>query len=555
MFNNNKILVVIHARGGSKGIPRKNIRLLNDKPLISYSINTAKSSQYVDDVVVTTDDSEIALISEKFGASVIRRSEELSTDEVTLDPVVYDAMVQKEKLAFDEYDIVITIKPTSPLLKVETLDRAIEKFEDFSVDSVISVVDDRHLNWGYDENNDRYFPLYMERLPRQELPKSFRETGAFLATRRSFVNEFSRLGSNIDIVEVSKEESVDITCFEDWWIAENYLQKKKVAIIVNAFEEIGTGNMNRCLTIASKLVFNDVVFFLDEAHPLGIDMVNSYNYKYTIYDGFDNLFDKLEEYNPEIVINDILDTNSEYILNLKSKGYFIVNFEDLGTGSEFADVVFDDLYEHDLSQKNIFTSYKYYILRDEFYFQPQKIITNSVNNVLIAFPGTDPNNLTEKVINAILSTNYEGRVNVIVGIGYPDKEGLVAKIESNPSVQVYTNVSNISGFMFRADISFTSSGRLMYDICSLGVPTICLCQDERELTHAFSSNTNGFINMGLGEPLEVTEVRDQFIELVNNYEKRLDMHKRMSSIDVKNGFKNIWTVIEDEYRKFKLENR
>ena len=60
MFNNNKILVVIPARGGSKGIPRKNIRLLNDKPLISYSINTAKSSQYVDDVVVTTDDSEIA---------------------------------------------------------------------------------------------------------------------------------------------------------------------------------------------------------------------------------------------------------------------------------------------------------------------------------------------------------------------------------------------------------------------------------------------------------------------------------------------------------------
>ena len=142
-----------------------------------------------------------------------------------------------------------------------------------------------------------------------------------------------------------------------------------------------------------------------------------------------------------------------------------------------------------------------------------------------------------------------------MGIGYPDKEGLVAKIESNPSVQVYTNVSNISEFMFKADIIFTSSGRLMYDICSLGVPTICLCQDELELTHAFSSNTNGFINMGLGEPLEVTEVRDQFIELVNNYEKRLDMHKRMSSIDVKNGFKNIWTVIEEEYRKFKLENR
>lgn len=82
MFNNNKILVVIPAKGVSKGIPRKYVRLLNNKPLIYYAINIAKSSQYVDDVVVTTDDSEIASISEKFGVSVIRRSKELSGEDI-----------------------------------------------------------------------------------------------------------------------------------------------------------------------------------------------------------------------------------------------------------------------------------------------------------------------------------------------------------------------------------------------------------------------------------------------------------------------------------------
>ena len=107
MFNNNKILVVIPAKGTSKGIPRKYVRLLDNKPLIYYSINIAKSSQYVDDVVVTTDDSEIASISEKFGASVIRRSEDLSGEDIPLEAVIFDAMVQKEKEAFDEYDIVI----------------------------------------------------------------------------------------------------------------------------------------------------------------------------------------------------------------------------------------------------------------------------------------------------------------------------------------------------------------------------------------------------------------------------------------------------------------
>jgi len=555
MFNNNKILVVIPARGGSKGIPRKNIRLLNNKPLISYSIDIAKSSEYVDDVVVTTDDAEIALLSEKFGASVIRRSEELAEDDVSLDPVVYDAMIQKEKLAFDEYDIVITLQPTSPLLKTSTLDMAIEKFEDFAVDSVLSVVDDRHLSWGYDETNERYFPNYIERKNKQFLPKDFRETGALLATRRNFVHEDSRLGTNLELIEVSREESVDIDNFEDWWIAEGYLQKKRIAIVVNAYNEIGTGHIYRCLSIASKLVFHDVLFLLDEQHELGINIVDNYNYPFKLYDGEDDLLNILREYSPQVVINDILDTSREYILCLKNDGYFVVNFEDLGTGTEVADVVFDALYEHEVGEDKVFTGHKYYILRDEFYFQHQKIITHAVNNILITFGGSDQNNFTEKVLDSILSTNYEGRINVVVGLGYQGLENLIEKYETNQSIQFYQNVLDISEFMFKADIIFTSAGRTMYEVCSLGVPTICLCQNEREITHVFANETNGFINMGLGEDVGRQEIIDQFISLVNNYELRVEMNQKMLSVDLKNGFENVWAIIREEYRKFELKRQ
>ncbi|MBQ8016629.1 MAG: UDP-2,4-diacetamido-2,4,6-trideoxy-beta-L-altropyranose hydrolase [Methanobrevibacter sp.] len=555
MFNNNKILVVIPARGGSKGIPRKNIRLLNNKPLISYSIDIAKSSEYVDDVVVTTDDSEIALLSEKFGASVIRRSEELAGDEVPLDPVVYDAMIQKEKLAFDEYDIVITLQPTSPLLKASTLDRAIEKFEDFAVDSVLSVVDDRHLSWGFDETNQRYFPNYIERKNRQYLPKDFRETGAILATRRNFVHEDSRLGTNLDLIEVSRQESVDIDNYEDWWIAENYLQKKKIAIVVNAYNEIGTGHVYRCLSIASKLVFHDVLFLLDEQYELGINIVDNYNYPFKLYDGEDDLLNILKKYSPQMVINDILNTSREYVTCLKNDGYFVVNFEDLGTGTEVADVVFDALYEHEIGEKNVFTGHKYYILKDEFYFQPQKIISQQVSNILITFGGSDPNNFTEKVIDSILSTSYDGRINVILGLGYQGLDELIDKYESNQSIQIYQNVSDISEFMFKADIIFTSAGRTMYEVCSLGVPTICLCQNERELTHVFANDTNGFINMGLGADVGRQDIIDQFVDLVNNYELRIEMNQKMLSVDLKDGFENIWSIIREEYRKFELKGQ
>ncbi len=552
MFNNNMILVVIPARGGSKGIPRKNLRLMDNKPLISYSIGVAKVSQYVDDVVVTTDDSQIALIAEKFGASVVRRSEELSSDDTLLDPVIHDAMIQKEKLALDEYDIVITLQPTSPLIKTATLDKAIEKFEDFGIDSVISVVDDRHLSWGYDENNQRYFPNYIERLNRDDLPKSYRETGAILATRRSFVKENSRLGSNIDIIEISREESVNIETYEDWWLAENYLKKKRIAIVVNANEEIGTSYIDRCLAIASKLVFHEVLFLIDEHHQMGVDIVSGCNYSYRVYEDLGDLFTILKEFGTHIVINDIQDTSEEYISSLKQEGYFVVNFEDLGVGGDLADVVFDDLYEHDLAERNVFTSHKYFILKDEFYYQPAKIITNDVKRVLITFGERDPHKFTEMVIQAILATNYEGRIDVVVGRGYGNLEELISRYESNPLIQIYQNVSNISEFMFKSDIIFTSASKSIYEICSIGIPTVCLCKDSREESHAFVTRNNGFINMGLGEFIEKQELIDIFIKLVNDFELRMDMHEKMRSIDLRYGFENMVSVVEEEYRKFEF---
>lgn len=555
MFNNNKILVVIPARGHSKRIPRKNIRLLADKPLISYAIDLAKSSQYVDDVVVSTEDSETAQIAEKSGASIIRRSPDLAGDKIPLDPVIFDATVQKEKQAFDEYDIVITVQPTSPLLKTETLDKAIEKFESFDVDTVISVADNRCLSWGVNEDNS-YYPLYSERLNKQYLPKQFRETGGIFATRRSFLTANSRLGNNIELIEISHEESIDIDSYEDWWVAEHYLNKKRIAIIVNAYDEIGTGHVYRCISIASKLLSDDVLFLLDEKHQLGIDIVKSFNYPFKVYDGEDELFRLLEEYNPQIVVNDISDTSKEYVAHQKELGYFVINFEDLGMGTEEADIVFDALYEHDGGFGNIFIGHKYYILKDEFYFQPTKNVIPEVNDVLLILGESDPNNLTEKVLESILDSEYAGRIDVILGLGYSNKDEIIEKYEFNNNVQIYTNVKNIADFMLKADIIFTSAGRTMYEICSVGTPCICLCQNGREQTHSFGSPKHGFINMGLGENVSNEEITNQFKILWQDYELRQKMSNLMKNIDLKHGFENIWSIVEERYwaRKFEEEH-
>ena len=551
MFDNNKILVVIPARGYSKNIPRKNVRLLGEKPLIYYSIDLAKASKYVDDVVVSTEDSEITSVVEKYGTSVVKRSKELSTDETLLDTVIYDAMLQKEKQAFDEYDIVITVQPTSPLLKTGTLDKAIEKFADFNVDSVISVVDDKNLRWGFDEENGRYFPFYTERLYKELLPKSFKETGGILATRRNFMTEKSRLGLNIDLIEISREESVEINTYEDWWIANNYLMKKRIAMVVDAYDEIGADNLYRCLSIASKLVFHDVVFFLNDSCQLGIDIINSYNYKYQTYSGKSSLLTLLDQFNPEMVINDVGNTSFEYMADLKSRDYYLINFEDLGTGIELADLIFDPLYD-DGDDEKFFSGHQYYILKEEFYLHQPKIISNEVNNVLIQFGASDPLNLSQKVLDAVIDSGYNGRVNIILGSGYDNPEKLMEQYEIMPNIQFYTNVSSISDFMISADIIFASGGNSIYQVCSLGVPCIILCENEKELSHIFGNSQEGFINMGLGSEVSHDEIKQQFINLFSDFERRQEMNKKMLDIDLKHGFEEVWAIVKSKYREFKL---
>ena len=553
MFQNNKILVVIPARGGSKGIPRKNIRLLGDKPLISYAIDIAKSSEYVDDVVVSTEDTDIALIAEKFGASVVRRSPDLAGDMIPIDPVVFDATVQKEKLAFDEYDIVITIQPTSPLLKTETLDKAIEKFESFDVDTVISVVDDRHLSWGYSEAERRYFPLYSERLNQQYLPPEYKETGSFFATRRGFITPNSRMGNNVDLIQISSEESINIESYEDWWVAEHYLNKKRIALIVDAYDEIGTSHVSRCISMAYKLLSNELIFFIDESHHLAIDIVKSFNFPFRLYDGEDELFKSLEDYNPQIVINDICDTSAEYVAQLKARGYFVINFEDLGLGAREADMVFDVFGEHGEESVNVFSGHKFYILKDEFYYQPTKIVSPEVSNVIITLGENDSNKITEKVLDGVLASGYAGRIDVLLGLGYPDKSEIMEKYELKNNVQIYNRVENISDFMLRADIIFTSAGRSMYEVCSVGTPCICICRTERELTHSFGFPNNGFINMGLGENVSVEEITTQFKLLWQDFDMRQNMSQLMKNIDLKHGFDNIWSIVEERYWASKFE--
>ena len=126
MYQDKKFLALIPARGGSKGLPGKNVRILGDKPLIAWSIETARKSQYVDDVIISTDDDEIADVARKFNANVpFKRKAELASDKAQMMDVLIDAMdYVRENIG--AFDYLVLLQPTSPFRTAQHIDEAIE---------------------------------------------------------------------------------------------------------------------------------------------------------------------------------------------------------------------------------------------------------------------------------------------------------------------------------------------------------------------------------------------------------------------------------------------
>jgi len=539
-------MVCIPARGGSKGIPRKNVRLMNGKPLISYSIENAKSCDLITDIVVTTDDEEIIGIAKINDIDFIKRDTELSGDKITLDPVVYDAVVKMEQLKNIKYDIVITLQATSPLLKGETLKKAIESFLNSEIDTYISAINRPHLSWTKNQNG--YLPNYEQRLNRQQLPPNYIETGAFFITKREYIKPNSRIGQAVSVFEVPEEESVDIDSTSDWIICEETLKKKKIVFRADGYKELGMGHIYHCLTLAYNLTGHEVMFVTKEHYTEGVNKIKNSYMPYTLIKNDEEFFEFLRDWKADIVVNDCLDTSREYIERLKSIVNKIITIEDLGEGAEYADVVINALYNKEIKSHKQYTGENYICLRDEFSINKPKEFSKYVNNVLVMFGGTDPSNLTKKIYNLAIKLNevYPNiSFNFITGSGYKSDENDVYTIEEK-NILVLNDVKRVSDYMKNADLAFTSQGRTVFELASLGIPSIVLAQNEREQLHTFAQMQNGFLNLGLGKDISVETIETTFKWLVETEQIRYEMRELMLRHDLRKGINRVIDIILEE---------
>jgi CMP-N-acetylneuraminic acid synthetase/spore coat polysaccharide biosynthesis predicted glycosyltransferase SpsG len=528
-----KIVAVIPARAGSKRIPNKNVRLIGDRPLIYYAIQCAKESVLVTDIIVTSNSPDIAVIAKQMGIRFHSRPEELCDDDTPLDPVIYDAIQNIE------CDYVVTLQPTSPTLKPQTLDSAIRYCISKEFDSVVSVYNLPQLGW--ERHGECSLPTYSKRLNSQKMPPSFVETGAFLISKKTCVRYDSRLGDKVDVFEVSNDESLMIRDYHDLVLARAIMNKQSTAFFVHGNNEIGTGHIYRVLELADEMYCDSDIYY--DSRVTDVSIFGQTHHHLISVEGITGLFEAIQGKMYKLFINDILSTNADFIESLRSLLPLatIVNFEDDGDGAYHADLVINALYNQSDSA-HMKVGEKYFILFKQFFYYHPIAIKEAVETIFICFGGADPSGYTEVLLDIVIDDKYR-KFNFLVVIGPAKREAeRLLQFNRYPNIEVMHNVKNMPEYMSRCDIAVSSRGQTCFELASLGIPTISIAQNEREKLHRFVCHENGFNYLGLKPSKKIISSNlDAYIAL--SLEERYHYQQLLLHNDIKSGRRRVLNLI------------
>lgn len=229
-----KVLGIIPARGGSKGLPGKNIKILAGKPLLAYTVESALKANHLSKVILSTDDPEIAKVGISLGLEVpFLRPADLAKDQSPTLPVIQHALnYYKDK--GEHFDAVCLLQVTSPFRPPKLIDEAIAKFQLQNADSLVSVLkvpDHFNPHWTFEESSDGFLKISTgdEKIisRRQELPACYFRDGSIYITKTDVISAGSLYGEKVTFLENDPNFYINIDTQKDWELAEKWLLNKK----------------------------------------------------------------------------------------------------------------------------------------------------------------------------------------------------------------------------------------------------------------------------------------------------------------------------------------
>ena len=494
--------IIIPAVKKNAVIPDQLVKKLAGVTLIERAIHTARAVAAGADVLVVTDSQEITLICERGGVRA-HYNKDLHFSSLDIVSELRSVLAQASR----EYEHLVVYRAGCPLVTWVDMEDAYRRFAASGADCLMTVKSVRQRVWqGREEGIDSLL--------------GDADDGALVESKalvmlRSEAFAAGRIGRTVPYF--LNDRALEINSYQDWWICEKLLARRKILFVVAGYPAIGMGHVYRALMLAHEIADHGIEFLCTRESELAARSIAERDYKTLSQSG--ELADEVLALRPDLVINDMLDTDAGYIRNLKNAGIRVVNFEDEGSGAAEADLVVNALYSRAGRDARLLYGPRYFCLRDEFASACPNVFRPLARTLLISFGGTDHSDFTRKTLDVAAPICEERgmEIRVVAGPGYAHREALEDRLArlSGPPIR-FTHATNVmSRMMEGADLAICSAGRTVYELAHMRVPALVMAHHERELTHRFARAANGFAWLGLMRPVfHAGKLRRAFLRLL-----------------------------------------
>jgi spore coat polysaccharide biosynthesis predicted glycosyltransferase SpsG/CMP-N-acetylneuraminic acid synthetase len=532
MKNGLRVVCIVPARGGTDSVPYLNIKRLGDRPLLAHTLDAAKAAACVDRVVVTTDDPRVAEVAKAHGGDVpFLRPPDLAADIPSLKPVIVHAVREIEK-AGDRADVVVVLQATSPFREAEAVDQAVDRLVTGGYDTVLSVTEDRTLNWR--ARDGMLAPLFQKEGRREEQEPVYKENGAVVALRRSVLDTASRFGDRVGYLVLDKRAAFTVHDLEDFWMAERLLAQPRVLFRVDGGAKMGMGHVYRSLAIADALRTGsraEIAFLMCADHTEGLLTVSRHGYPVRVVagQGAEAALEHIRDFAPAILINDLPTIESAYLTALSHLGATTVNLvdtlADLETTEHYAHVIVSAMNQDRETPEGFYGGPSYAILREQFRGR-EKEVRDVPRKVLLSFGGSDPQGLTLKAARALQGLPPGVELLAVAGPAFSYRKEFEA-LERTLSRRVpLINEAAIADLMLDADVVIGSGGMSVYEIAALGTPGIVLGQNLREDQRMREFVRFGTVEyLGLGPEVAEDTIASAVRALLQDAQRRREMSR------------------------------
>jgi spore coat polysaccharide biosynthesis predicted glycosyltransferase SpsG/CMP-N-acetylneuraminic acid synthetase len=536
-MKNKNLIVIIARESGRYDVSKQNLRLVNGKPLLSYVIKTAKESKNCY-TIVSTDSDEVKQYAEFYQVPVLDRSKKLTKDDTKLIEIASEALTKLEKKGL-KFRKCLILHPHFPLIKKETIQRFFS-----SLNKKVSII------YGYEKEVDYNFAKIKKNFELEPLSK---ENVKIIKIVSFDCQKLLHIKTDNKIfgLGISSDEIFTPHNYHQFAYLESVMKRKKIIVRVDADINTGLGHVYNMLTILNNIRNDDILVIMNAKKNLGFKKFKEHLYAVKTYSDENEFWKIIRNFKPDIIFNDILNTTSYYIKKLKKEGIFVVNFEDLGEGRKFADLVFNPIFESKKQMKNEYYGPNYACVREEFRVFKRKKIRKYVKNIAITLGGVDKDNNVLKILSVIRKFKLleNVKIKIILGLGYKQKKkllGLTNKMNSlNHKIEIVEKVDLLSKHLIDCDFVIASNGRTVLEIASLNIPLISLSVNKREQQHNFVRKFN--VGYHIDYTKNIEDKLKSSIENMMDFSIRKKKIKNLEKEDLRKGITTVTTKIMSEY--------